>query len=237
MPPPSNLKHAHTFLQTSSWFRKFIPNFATIAKPLNDLLKENAAWEWRPEQQEAFETLKDRLTTAPILQQTERTRALTQSELPSSKGRRTNKNQSSTPADYSPLQNGTAYTITEREALAIVWAVNKFRGYIGENTSVVITDHQLLRWLMTLKSPTGRLARWALQLQPFNLTIRYIPGRTNVLADLLSRQQCDVNTKFTCPVCTVHVDIPIHGTPQPFFNEFVCKLEFFWQEWANLKRE
>jgi hypothetical protein len=167
MPPPSNLKHAHTFLQTSSWFRKFIPNFATIAKPLNDLLKENAAWEWRPEQQEAFETLKDRLTTAPILQQTERTRALTQSELPSSKGRRTNKNQSSTPADYSPLQNGTAYTITEREALAIVWAVNKFRGYIGENTSVVITDHQLLRWLMTLKK-IGQVGLTTSALQPDN---------------------------------------------------------------------
>jgi hypothetical protein len=74
MPLRSNLKHAHTFLQTCSWFRKFIPNFATIAKPLSGLLKENAAWEWRPEQQEAFETLKDRLTTAPILQQTEWTK-------------------------------------------------------------------------------------------------------------------------------------------------------------------
>jgi hypothetical protein len=218
MPPPSNLKHAHTFLQTCSWFRKFIPNFATIAKPLSDLLKKNADWNWGPAQQEAFEALKDRLTTAPILQQAEWTKpfllrtdasshaigaALLQWEENEEK-----------PIEYAsrlltaPERN---YTTTEREALAIVWAVNKFRGYIGENTTVVITDHQPLRWLMTLKSPTGRLARWALQLQPFNLTIRYTPGRANVLADLLSRPQCDVNTKSTCPICTVHVDIPIRG--------------------------
>jgi hypothetical protein len=46
MPPPANLKHAHTFLRTCSWFGRFIPNFANISKPLSDLLKKNAVWEW-----------------------------------------------------------------------------------------------------------------------------------------------------------------------------------------------
>jgi hypothetical protein len=76
--------------------------------------------------------------------------------------------------------------LTKREALAIVWGINKFRGYIEETSVVVITDHQPLRWLMTLKSPTGRLARWAFQLQPYNLSIEYTPGRANALADMLS---------------------------------------------------
>jgi hypothetical protein len=65
MPPPANLKHAHTFLRTCSWFGRFIPNFANISKPLSDLLKKNAVWEWAPTQQETFETLKNRLITAP----------------------------------------------------------------------------------------------------------------------------------------------------------------------------
>ena len=79
------------------------------------------------------------------------------------------------------------YSTTEREALAIVWAVNRFRGYLEETSVIIITDHQPLKWLMSLRSPSGRLARWALQLQPYNLQIHYTPGKANVVADTLSR--------------------------------------------------
>lgn len=68
------------------------------------------------------------------------------------------------------------YSTTEREALAIVWSIDKFRGYIEETSVVVVTDHQPLKWLMTLKTPSGRLARWGLKLQPYNLQITYAPG-------------------------------------------------------------
>jgi hypothetical protein len=218
MPPPSNLKHAHTFLQTCSWFRRFIPNFANISKPLSDLLKKNAVWEWGPAQQEAFETLKNRLITAPILQQADLSKPFTLRTDASSHAIGAallqGEENEERPIEYAsrlltaPEKN---YSTTEREALAIVWAVNKFRGYIEENTTVVITDHQPLRWLMSLKSPTGRLARWALQLQPFDLTIQYTPGRANVLADLLSRPQCDAETKHVCSICMIHIDVPVQG--------------------------
>lgn len=78
------------------------------------------------------------------------------------------------------------YSTTEREALAVVWAITvKFRGYLDCAKIYVKSDHQPLKWLMTLKSPTGRLARWALALQPYDLQIDYVPGRTNFIADML----------------------------------------------------
>lgn len=92
------------------------------------------------------------------------------------------------------------YTTTEREALAVIWALSKFRGYIKGLPFTVITDHQALKWLMSLKSPTGRLARWALILQAYGVKIQYQPGRLNNVADALSRPPCDDNTT-ECGIC------------------------------------
>ena len=107
------------------------------------------------------------------------------------------------------------YSTTEREALAVVWAVNKFRGYIEGARTRIASDHQPLRWLMSLRTPTGRLARWALLLQPFNLDIQYVPGKSNVIADMLSRIQPEDDrsedsgqTDQFIDVCSCSIDLP-----------------------------
>ncbi|KAF8784254.1 Retrovirus-related Pol polyprotein like [Argiope bruennichi] len=75
--------------------------------------------------------------------------------------------------------------------------------------SIIITsDHQPLKWLMSLQSPTGRLTRWALQIQLYNLTINYIPGRLNFIADLLSRPVCEHPSTGSCQICAVSVEMP-----------------------------
>ena len=74
-----------------------------------------------------------------------------------------------------------------KEELAVIWAITKFRPYIDGLHFVVHSDHRPLRWLMSLKIPSGYLARWALSVQHYNFDIVYIPGKLNVLADLLSR--------------------------------------------------
>eukprot|EP00736_Rhodelphis_marinus_P014235 Rmarinus@m.27492 len=84
---------------------------------------------------------------------------------------------------------------TEREVLAVVWSIRKFRSYLeGGLPFEVYTDHQAMTWLMSLSDPTGRLARWGMFLSMFDMEIKYRPGVSNADADGLSRI-CVVRTK------------------------------------------
>ena len=216
---PKNLKQLMSFLQTCSWFRRFIPNFAQISRPLSNLTKKNAIWKWSTEEIQAFQKLKEKLVTPPILQQVKenqpffiRTDAsnyaigavLLQGE-----------KEDEHPIEYASrllIQAERNYSTTEREALAVVWAVQKFRGYIEGSQVTVYTDHQPLKWLFTLKTPTGRLARWSLLLQSYNLNFQYTSGKQNIIADTLSRPPCEENLCIeSCNCNTIEIDFPREG--------------------------
>ncbi|GFV85079.1 transposon Tf2-9 polyprotein [Trichonephila clavipes] len=98
------------------------------------------------------------------------------------------------------------YSTTEREALAVVWALEKFRGYVENQQIFLASDHQPLKWLLSINSPSGRLARWALKIQSFNLKIDYTPGKSNVVADMLSRPSYTEGAASN--VCAITVDMP-----------------------------
>ncbi|GFY24124.1 retrovirus-related Pol polyprotein from transposon 297 [Trichonephila clavipes] len=167
IPSPRNLKQLQSFLQTCSWYRKFIPNFSDIARPLCNLSKKSTAWKWSEIEQQAFQTLKQCLITPPILRQVDPKKPFIIRTDTSSYALGAVLLQGESPTDEQPVEYASRllssaekknYSTTEREALAVVWALNKFRGYIEGAEITVASDHQPLKWLMNLTSPTGRLA-------------------------------------------------------------------------------
>lgn len=220
MKPPTNLKEMKTFLQTCSWFRKFIPQFSEVARPLTDLTKKDRRWKWGDHEQRAFEELKLRLSTSPILCQPSFEKPFVLRTDASAYALGAVLMQGENPTEERPIEYASRlltsaernYHTTEREALAVVWALDKFRGYIEGAQTRVATDHQPLKWLLSLKTPSGRLARWAMKIQCYNLDIEYTPGRVNLVADTLSRPvNADVeepSSTSSCSICPVIVDLP-----------------------------
>ena len=194
-------------------------NFAEFSKPLSNLTKKGIKWKWQKEEVESFDSLKHHLVTPPILQQVDETKSFCLKTDASNytlgavllQGEKYNEN----PIEYGSrllLAAEKNYSTTEREALAVVWAVKKFRGYIEGSEISVLTDHQPLKWLFSLKSPTGRLARWALELQPYNIQFGYMPGRQNIVADTLSRPPCPIENHIdVCECFAVYIDFPRQG--------------------------
>ena len=193
-PAPVNVSKVRQFLGLASWYRRFIPDFATIAAPLTLLLRKNQPWVWGEEQQSAFEKIRFLLATNPVLARPDYSKEFQLQTDASSTGLGAVLSQnidgverviayasrSLTPAERN-------YTATERECLAVVWSIQKFRCYIEGSHFRVITDHSSLRWLSNLKDPAGRLGRWALALQGYQYTIEHRKGASHHVPDALSR--------------------------------------------------
>lgn len=218
MKQPQNQKQVYSFVQTCSWFRKFIPKFSEIARPLTNLLKKNQTFQFGEAEVRAFETLKKKLVEAPILKQADPTMpyilrtdasnfalgaALLQGE--------ENVERVIEYASRLLLPAERNYAAWEREALAVVWATERFRTYLEGAEVIIGTDHQPLIWLFTRPAPPGRMARWIIQLQSLDMKLKYVPGKLNVLADLLSRPVCEHADEETCNICQVTIDLPSIG--------------------------
>lgn len=196
-PAPNCVKSTRRLLGMAGWFRKFVPNFANIAAPISQLLKKTRAkFMWTSEAQEGFETLKKALSSPPVLATPNYNREFTivcdasQNGLGAAILQKDEENNERAIAYMSqkltPAQQ--KYHVTEKECLAVLTAINKFRPYIeGAPRFIVVTDHASLKWLQNLKDPAGRLARWALQLQGHNYVIEHRKGREMALPDALSR--------------------------------------------------
>ena len=196
-PIPRNVKDVRSFIGICSYYRRFVKDFAKVAKPLHQLTETNKQFVWTDECQSAFDELKLLLTTTPIL------------SYPKEHGLfilDTDASGTGLGAVLSQVQNGEEkvisyyskcfsksernYCVTRRELLAVVSAVKQYHHYLYGCNFLVRSDHGALRWLMNFKQPGGQLARWLETLSMYDFNIEHRQGRVHSNADGLSRRPC-----------------------------------------------
>jgi len=197
--PPTTCKELRRCLGIASWYRRFVPNFASVVQPMSLLLKKGKKWQWEQEQQDAFEELKRKLTEAPVLACPDFNEKFVLQTDASDIGLGavlTQKIQGEERviafASRRLIAAEENYSATEKECLAIIWTIRKLRCYLEGYRFEVITDHLALKWLNSIDNPTGRIARWALELQQYQFDVTYRRGSQNIVADALSRQPLEV---------------------------------------------
>lgn len=194
-PIPKTPKEIKTYLGLLGYYRKFIPNFSKLTKPLTQCLKKGNKIDTTDKTyRDSFEHSKTLLINAPILQYPDFTKQfiLTTDASNYALGAVLSQkvNGKDLPIAYASRtlnDHEINYSTTEKELLSIVWSTKYFRPYLYGNKFKICTDHRPLVWLMSLKDPNSKLMRWKIKLDEFNFEIEYKKGALNSNADALSR--------------------------------------------------
>lgn len=195
-PAPKDRTQLRQFNGLVNWYHRHLKNITRVQGSLNKLTSPKVPWRWTEAEQKAFDEVKQALAAAPKLYIPLPGQPFTLYTDASDFGLGAILVQKDPDSDKEllievlsrPLRGAEFhYTTTEKECLAVVWAVGKLRCYLEGMPFKVITDHQALQWLHGLKNPLGRLARWAIYLLQHNMTIEHKRGTTNEAPDALSR--------------------------------------------------
>lgn len=191
---PTNVKEVQSFLGMANYYRRFVPNYSAVVRPLIDLTKKGKAFKWTEQCTEVFSKVRTMLTNAPIMAH------------PRDAGDYildTDACDVSIGAVLSQIQDGVErvvaygskslsktqknYCVTDRELLAVRYFTEYYRSYLLGRKFLVRTDHQAIRWLFNMKEPKSRIARWIECLSEFNFEIEHRSGVKHGNADGMSR--------------------------------------------------
>ncbi|CAL8993246.1 unnamed protein product [Prunus brigantina] len=194
MAAPASVKGVRSFLGHAGFYRRFIKDFSKITRPLCNLLAKDVVFHFDKDCVNAFNILKRELTSAPIIMAPDWSLPFelmcdaSDYAIGAVLGQRVNKLAHVIYYASRTLNDAQLnYSTTEKELLAVVFALEKFRSYLVGSKVIVYSDHAALRFLLTKKDAKPRLIRWILLLQEFDLEIRDKKGSENVVADHLSR--------------------------------------------------
>ncbi|XP_064475325.1 uncharacterized protein LOC135389189 [Ornithodoros turicata] len=199
-PPPTNKAQLQSFLGMLAFYCKFIKDRATIAESLHRLLDAEAPWRWEEKHQRAFDELKGRLLSAPVLQHYDEKKPLFLSCDASPYGlgavlAQPDDQGNEAPIAFASRTLGKAernYAQLDKEGLAIVFAVTHFHQYIAGREVIIYSDHKPLLGIMGADRPipavlSPRMTRWCLLLGAYSYKLHYRPGKRHQNADALSR--------------------------------------------------
>ena len=223
---PRNKREVRRFIGLCSYYRKFIPHFAAIANPLHSLqsTSKNVIFQWNEAQQHAFEILKEKLITAPILSSPDWTQPFTLQTDSSQYGVgavlcQTLSGEEKVIAYASKSLNKAQknYMVSDRECYAIIWGIRHFRTYLIGKRFELLTDHSALQFLNTMRlnrDLSGRLARYQMFLQEYDFQPQYRKGKLNDNADALSREPLDVDDSVSVLAISNDIQNPnVHSVP------------------------
>jgi len=203
-PVPENIRDVRSFPGLAGYYRRFVKGYATIATPLNKLMKKDQPFELSHEAREAFETLKDALTTSPVLAMPNDTGGFVLD---------TDACDKAIGAVLSQVQDGEEkviayaggaldkreinYCVSRKELLSIVYSLRYFKQYLMGRHFRIRTDHEPLTWLRKTPEPVGQQARWLEIMEEYDFTVEHRPGVRHSNADALSRHPCSVKS-YVC---------------------------------------
>ena len=221
MLPPRNPKEVKQFLGLIGYYRKFIPRFSDLARPLNALTRKNTVFEWTQICQESFELLKTSLMTEPILTYpdpnlpyvlfTDASKyawacVLTQEKTHMVEGKEI---KILHPITYmSGLFRGSQmnWACLTKEAYAIYMSIKKLAYYLEDADITLRSDHLPLKKFLAKNTLNSKVNNWAIEISPFQITFEYIKGIKNALADTMSH--------------LINIDPEIQSEPEPEGHEF-----------------
>ncbi|MGH0117755.1 UNVERIFIED_CONTAM: hypothetical protein FKN15_039051 [Acipenser sinensis] len=196
-PVPRTKAQVRSLLGLAGYYRRFIPEFATIVSPLTDLTKKSAPnlVKWTGQCQGAFDLIKQLLSQAPALISPDFNREFLLQTDASDVGLGAVLSQEVDGVEHPVLYLSRKllprernYAVIEKECLAIKWAVDSLRYYLLGRPFTLVTDHAPLKWLHTMRDTNARITRWSLALQPFNFVVKHRAGKEHLNADFFSRE-------------------------------------------------
>lgn len=193
---PTTKRQVRSFLGLTGYYRQFVPNYAQVCHPLTELTRKRAPNRliWGDKEQTAFETLKELLSTEPILKAPDFSKlfVLRTDASSTSIGAVLMQQHAEVlhPVAYASrrlLPREASYSTVEREALALVWAIKKFHIYLYGKQFILQSDHQPLAYIHSARHLNSRVLRWSLTMMEYDFIVEYVKGSENVGADYLSR--------------------------------------------------
>lgn len=241
IPKPKTAKQVAQFIGSVNYFARFIPNFSQIAAPLNDLRRKRIKFNWTPEAEESWEILRKRISSPPILALPDFNKQFHLFTDASKLGIagmlcQYNEQELLQPIYFASRKlnkHEINYSIYQLEFLSVVHHVLKFRAYLECQPFVIHTDHSALQAIQKIEN-SPIISRWILKLMPYTYTVQHISGKSNCIADMLSRHPLpipqghpDNNQLYTFLVKlpTLFSDFASEQAQDPILSEIIAKLK------------